>query len=156
MIRRQNLCHRQQRGAELQKNGRGKRGRWPTCIPPCIDGHTCRRCWSRLSNIGSLFYFYKKYTPDSCDTLVHSCTKICTDCYGLVDRRSRLQTREHTSTQNLAKKKCRNPITVNMAKLYKVQTSPDSYPTYSTTTITDKDTKILVEALKCRQLGMAP
>jgi len=118
------------------------------CIPPCIDGHACRRCWSRLSNVGSLFYFYKKYTPDSCDTLVHSCTKICTDCYGLVDRRSRLQTREHTSTQNLAKKKCRNPITVNMAKLYKVQTSPDSYPTYSTATITDKDTKILVEALK--------
>ena len=31
------------------------------------------------------------------------------------------------------KKKCRNPITVNMAKLYKVQISPDSYPTYSTT-----------------------
>lgn len=34
VIRRQNLCHRQQRGAELQENGRGKRGRCPPCIPP--------------------------------------------------------------------------------------------------------------------------
>jgi hypothetical protein len=136
---------------------------------PCIDGHACRRCWSKLSNIGSLFYFYTKYTPVLTPVILYktiqyqfSCTEICMDWYGLVDRRSRFQTREHT--QNLAKNKCRNTIssskqnliTVNMVKLYKVQTSPDSYPTYSTTTNTAKHTEIQVDALQFWQLGMAP